>query len=677
MIPRASPSVKVQVDAFALSGGLDLISPPGQAAPGTARFATNYESDFSGSGYRRVGGFERFDGQASPHGADFVLLEGLGGFAGVTVGNTLTGNTSGATGYVIYVTATSIGLAGVGVTPFAAEVVKVGAAVVGAVTSTQPALDGFLSNTLYGLAADRRRSFIAAPPGTGPVRSVAVLNNAVYCWRDFSNTLRTYKATAAGWINMPYFFQVSFSGGSVEYADGSSITQGATVATVKRVVLESGSWLLGTAKGRFIVAPVTGTLISGACAGAGAANLSSTAVQISMLAGGRVRSVVHNFTASLATRRLYGCDGLNDEWEFDGEVMAPIKTGMGSIRATQVIAHRDHLFYAYRSSLQHSAPGQPYVWSAILGAAELGTGDTITNFVNVSGSESSASLMVICRDSAWVLYGTSVLTWQFTRVSEEAGAQADSAMEMNGVVCFDRDGFKVFTPTLAFGNFAYESRSRLIDPLVLGATVKCAVLAKSKGIYRCFFSDGMFVSGTPKKGGFSWMSCDYGRPIECAVGGEINGGYRVFMGDANGMVLEADVGRSFDGGQILAGMRLSSRNQGASVSLKQYRHVELDTTSESAFTLSAAAEFDDSDAEAVDPTIMVANARKQYGSGLFYDFNSWDSAYWDGTLASRMRYPIRGQGRSVTLLLQSASNNELPHTIKSATTLYTPRRLVR
>ena len=677
MIPRVrSQAVRVDAQTSVLTGGLDLIAPPGAAPPGTTRFATNYEAEFGG-GYRRLGGFERFSGKTSPHTAAYVLLEATGGFTGVTAGNTLTGDTSGATGTVVYVTATRIGLTKVGATPFEAEVVKVGATTVGTVTETEPTIDGFLDNELAELAANNYRADIAALPGTGAVRGVAVLNSIIYGWRDDAGTLKTYKSSAAGWVNVPYYSQVSFDAGSTQYADGSSLTQGASVATIKRVVLESGDWLAGTAKGRFIIQPAVGTMIAGACAGAGVANLTSTAAQIGMLAGGKVRSVVHNFTASLATRRLYCCDGVNDEFEFDGDVLVPLDTGMGSIRATDVVAHKEHLFFAYRSSLQHSAPGEPYVWSAILGAAEIGAGDTITNLIGVSGSESSAALMAVCKDSVWVLYGTSVADWKFTRVSEEAGAQADSVQEITGVVGFDRDGFKTFSPTQAFGNFAYESRSREIQPLVLGATVKCSVLVKDRGIYRCFFSDGLFVSGTPKKGGFAWMPCDYGRVIECVIGGEVDGQYRVFMGDADGMVLEADVGRSFDGASVFAAMRLSSQNQGSSVSNKQYRHVEVDTTAESAFTLSAAAEFDDANAEQVDPTVMASNARQQYGAGLFYDFGSWDRAYWDGSLSNRMRYPIHGHGRSVTLLFQSDSTNELPHTIKSATTLYTPRRLAR
>ena len=63
---RQLPSVPVQAQAAILDGGLDMISPPGYAKPGTVKFAINYELEFGG-GYRRTGGFERYSGQFQPH----------------------------------------------------------------------------------------------------------------------------------------------------------------------------------------------------------------------------------------------------------------------------------------------------------------------------------------------------------------------------------------------------------------------------------------------------------------------------------------------------------------------------------------------------------------------------------------------------------------------------------
>lgn len=53
-----------EVKYYPLGGGLDIITPSITARPGTARAATNYESD--STGYRRISGYERYDGRQSP-----------------------------------------------------------------------------------------------------------------------------------------------------------------------------------------------------------------------------------------------------------------------------------------------------------------------------------------------------------------------------------------------------------------------------------------------------------------------------------------------------------------------------------------------------------------------------------------------------------------------------------
>lgn len=673
------PPVNNSIDAAPFDGGLDLVSPPGQAKPGTARFATNYEAEFSGGGYRRVGGFERYDGRPSPSAAGYVALYASGGWgAGATVGATATGVTSGATGKIIYKLDTMLVVTRV-VGTFVNEVINVSASPVGTVTETPPTITGFQDNEFAELAANEYRTSILKPNGTDKVRGLAILDGVLYCWRDVGANLVTYKATAGGWVVVPLASQVTFSAGTTVYPEGSTLTQGGASATVRRVVLESGSWAAGTAAGRMVISPIAGTFAAGAAVGSGACTLAGAAAAITQLAGGSVKSVVYNFTGTSLTTRLYCCDGINQEWEFDGTYVVPINTGMGSIRASEVAAHQKILAYAYRESLQYSAVGLPYAWSAVLGAGEIAVGDTITNLTVVSGSEANGTLLVLCKNSAWALYGATG-AFKFVQVSQEAGAQRGTAQEIaSAVVAFDLDGFTRYQPTQSFGNFAYESSSRSITPLVKNAVAMCSVLVKNKALYRCFFNDGLFISGTLTGNGFAWMPCDYGRVIHCAVGGEIGGRYRVFYGDADGWVLEADVGRSFDGAEVFAALRMSSQNQRSPLTEKQFRHAELNIEAESAFTISVAGEFDDSDATEASATTtnMSSGIRRVYGSGLFYDFNSWDRAYWDVALTNRLRFAIHGKGRSISLLVQSVSTNEAPHTLKMSQVIYTPRRLVR
>lgn len=680
-IPRQLPSVDVKPEQTVLSGGLDLISPPGFAKPGTCRFATNYEEEFGG-GYARAGGFERVDGRPAPHLAEYVVLEAEAGFSGLITGARIEGDTSGAEGTVIWIKPDFTQIALTRLTPgftFEEETVSLASTVVGVVTNAAPMIDSFLDNDIAFLAAEEYRQFIQKPPGTGPVRGVAVIDNKLFAWRDDGSAMKLWRATATGWVQVNLRFTVQFTAGTSAYVDGGSLVQGSVNAIIRRVALQSGIWTGGTAAGYLVIdAPIGGDFIAGAATGSGAATLAGPQTPNQLLAGGRVETFTHNFTGLTTTRRLYGCDGVNIEFEFDGDIWAPIVTGMGSRRANHVFVHKNHLFYSYGPSLQSSGTAEQYKWTPIFGAAELTTGDEITNLINISGSESNAALMVTCRDSVWVLYGNDRDNFDFKKISDESGAQSYSGLNMMGPIAFDRDGFNRYPPTDTFGNFGYESASRAIEPLVRNAVVRASVLVKGRSRFRCFFDDGIVISATPVRGGFAWMPLDYGRIINVACGTEINGVYRVFMGDDDGWVLEADVGRSFDGEDITAGLRLSSMNQRSSVTEKQYRHFFLQTEAGSAFQLAAGSEFSDSDPSIAASSInQPVDFQRQLGSGLFWDFSSWDQAYWDGAAVSRPRYDINGAGLSLTVLFSSSSDRELPHVLKSMTVMYTPRRLGR
>jgi hypothetical protein len=87
------------VQAFRLAGGLDLVSPTTSIAPGVARESVNFEVEITG-GYRRIAGYQRFDGRPAPNSAEYVIIY-AGTTVGVSLGDTLS-NQAGAEGVVIY-----------------------------------------------------------------------------------------------------------------------------------------------------------------------------------------------------------------------------------------------------------------------------------------------------------------------------------------------------------------------------------------------------------------------------------------------------------------------------------------------------------------------------------------------------------------------------------------------
>lgn len=688
------PNVKTIPDVTVFGGGLDLITAPLTAKPGYLRFAINYEALFDG-GYERVGGYERFDGRPRPSDAIYATSVPAVAYAGVVVGDTINGATSGTTGKVIAIVAAS------GVDPAflvttlmsgsftVGENIRVGVVVIGVHSAVDPTVTGPQDNTFSALAAAEYRPAILQIPGSGPTRGVAILNSVVYGWRNNAGgtALAIYKATVGGWVNVPMYYEVSFTAGTATYAEGSTLTKGANSATVKRMVLETGTFAGGTAAGRIIcTVPAPGNFTAGAAAGGGVVTLSGPATQITLAPGGRVEGYVYNFLGSAGTKRLYGCDKINREFEFDGDVLVPITTGMGAIRASHVVAHKNQLMYAYEGSSQGSGINSPYQWTPLTGAAELGTGDTITGYQVVGGSEAAAALMIFCQDSLHVLYGSSSGDWKLTKLSEDAGANAYSVQDIGKPMTHDTPGFRSYVPTQSFGNFQWELDSRLIDALAKEQHPVCSVFSKALSRYRCFFADGSSVTATPMRQSsgnpftgpittYQWMPVDLGRNVVVAVSAEIAGVTRTFYGDDNGWVLEADVGRSFDGVAIDYAIKTVSQHQKSPMVVKQYRRAQIEAQGFSAFSLYVGAEFDDSDPD-VEPTEVVDfQLLQNFGSALIWDGANYDQAVWESGSSSSKRLQLQGQGTSVATLVGGTSAEEMPHQLKSLMWQYTPLRL--
>ena len=125
------------VDVVPLQGGVDQVTTPILVQPGKLLSASNYEPDIFG-GYARMKGIERFDGRQSPTDAPYYVMD-----ANITgtlvVGDTVTGNTSTATGKVIYIdlTTTPDTVVVTRVTgTFGVEDILVGVSTVGSITAT-------------------------------------------------------------------------------------------------------------------------------------------------------------------------------------------------------------------------------------------------------------------------------------------------------------------------------------------------------------------------------------------------------------------------------------------------------------------------------------------------------------------------------------------------------------
>lgn len=666
-------------------GGYDTDTPPLLLPPGFVRRAQNVEVDVNG-GYATVKGYERFDGRTSPSAASFQILD-ITLTGTISVGNTVTGVTSGATGVVVSVPdSTSIVITKVTGTFVTAEVLNVAAAPQATTTSAGHGASTTLLNAQYkNLAADNYRSDIAVPTGSGSILGVVRFGGATYAFRENAGGTATniWKSTTSGWTQVTLHHEVSFTaGGATQPAEGTTLTQGGVTATIKRVVTTTASttWATNSAAGRLIITTPSGGggNFAGGAATIGAINVTLSGIQtaITLSPDGRYQFIKHNFGGTVNTERIYGCDNVNRGFEFDGDVYVPITTGMTTDQPTQVHAHANHLFFAFGASVQHSAPTTPYIWSVILGASEIAMGDSVTGFQSQPGAQSSGALAIFTRNLTRILYGTGVANWNLITYREELGAYNYTVQDVGYTIFLDDQGVTDLTTSQNFGNFGHQAKTNRIRTWLNNhrTRVVASTVSRDKSQYRLFFSDNSALYYTFSKGG-GMMPVVLGVTPTCAYSSEESDGTEtIFMGASNGMVYQMEKGTSFDGDAITWFFNPTWDYLGSSQLIKRFHSASLEVSGSgyAAFTFSYALGY----ASTTIAQPGTQDATTNFTSSV-WDTDSWDSFFWDGQTLMPNSVDMGGEGENVSLALAGSSDYHEAIRFSGAILHYAPRRYVR
>ena len=675
---------KTEMKFIRFDGGLDLTTPAMEAAPGGLRAGSNIEIGVNG-GYAPIAGYERYSGKAKPSSATYSRL--TCSVTGVAVGDVLTDNAGTSFGTVIALENGAVVLTLITGT-FSTGNVKVGASVVGTCTGAQSAggaATAKLDATYTNLAADVYRALIAVVPGSGGVLGVHQYNGMVYAWRNNAGGTAAvmHVKSASGWAEVALFNEVSFTAGSgaATIVDGGTLTKGGVTALIKRVVVQSGSLTAGTAVGRLIIANPTGGNFSAGAAtvGAGTLTLGGAQTTISFAPSGRFEFDNFNFGGSAGTRRMYGADGVNRAFEFDGTTLVPIATGMTTDTPKFIKAHKNQLFLSFGSSVQHSAIGTPYIWSAVVGAAELGCGDTVTGFIGLPGTETAGALGIKTANRTLILYGNDVSDWNLVPYSEESGAAAYTNQFINQGVCLDSQGIVLLETTQNYGNFQDAVISDKITPVLSGflslATASC--IARKKNQYRIFFSGGAGFYLTFKNRKLRGITqIDLPITVSCISSLEGSSGTEeIYFGSTDGFVYQMDIGTSFDGNPISWSATLAFNHLGSPRALKSFRKATTEVQGEgyAEFSFSYVLGYGSQDFSTAPTTTNVS----ELSGAVNWDSFIWDQFTWDGVSLSPNESDVAGDAENISIMY-SGSSDEFPQfTLSGGILQYTPRRQLR
>ncbi len=684
-----TPPVRTEFMPF--RGGLNTETTRWSVPPGQLKSSRNYEHGID-DGYQDILGYERFDGQPSPSAAQYSILDVTitGSFS---VGDTVTQLVSGATGVVVVVVTTEtpnyLALTKITGTFDATNDLQVSAVTEGASLSLaipSGAATSKLNGQYNNLAADEYRNDITAVPGSGDVTGVIKLNDIKYAFRNNAGGTATaiHKSSSSGWTAVALNYVVSFTTGnwaSGEPAEGETITVGANSATVLRVVTEGGDWTAGTATGRIITsagAPASLAAAAATFSGGGTATISVAEAAITLSPDGRYEFDINQFGGQAGAQRIYGCDGVNQGFEFDGSVYVPIVTGMTADTPNHVIVHKNHLFFAFDGSAQHSGINTPYIWSPVFGSGELATGDTITGFMSEPGAQIGGALGIYNRNTTHMLYGSSSSDWQLVRYRDEVGAAAHSIQQIGQTVFQDDRGITTLHTAQEYGNFQHSTLSRNIqaafDEKKTLVTASC--VARDKNQYRVFYTDktAFFITmdGRKIKG---IMPIKMNHVVTSIFSLEdSSGNEEIMFGSDDGFVYQMEKGTSFDGDTIEAFMFFHFTFNKYLRWLKKYLSVSIETEGDGYAEYNVSYELGYGATELVQPGTDTNIAAY---SDTRWDLFTWDAFIWDGQKLSPITNRLRGSAENIALIITKNSDYFTPLRMSGAFFRHTLRRLMR
>ena len=669
-------------------GGLDLVTPSQEVPPGFARQSQNVEIDVN-QGYVTATGYERFDGRESPSAAQYAIL-GVTISGSIEVNDQITGVTSSETATVIAIADDNsyLVIADYSGEFSSGEVLNVSASPEATTTSISipgAAVTQELDAEYRSLAANLYRTSIGAPPGSGNVLGVWMIGDDVYAVRNNAGGTAAvlHKSGAYGWTAVDLGYELTFtSGGTTEIVAGNTITGASSSATavVGKVILTSGTWAGGDAAGRLILTSQTGNFSAenlDVGASTDLATIAADSDAITLLPSGRFETIYYNFTGS-GDRKIYGCDGVNRGFEFDGTVFAPINTGMANDAPTHVIAHKFQLFFSFGPSNQHSGPGAPFSWSPILGAAEIAVGDEVTGYSAEYGSEAGAALAIYSRNSIHMLYGNSSSDWQLIRYRDEIGAFPYSIQQVGLTMMVDDPGITTLAQAQEFGNFAHTTVSKLVQPYIITrktlVTASCVVRNKSQ--YRVFFSDktALYITMEGRKLlGIMPMTLDH--VVTCIISQEdASGSEVIYFGTDTGHVMQMEAGTSFDGETIDWYSLLHFTDFGSPRLLKRYMTASIEATGLGFCQFQFSFELGYGTVDLHQPNDSTLDAT--FNASRWDEF-VWDSFWWDGQSISPVAAKMFGSAENVSLILRGSSAQFKPIKFSGINVRYAPRRYLK
>lgn len=712
-----------QTKYYPFNGGLDIVTPALSVDPGFALTMVNFEPWYNG-GYRRVDGYEKFDGHAKPSNAT-VYGAVMSALTGLTTG---TGAAAAGTGVISGATAQFVEGVVVGGTSWVAltnvsgtfgtgeQIRQSGGTSTGTIALAPSQNYGPLGTSTTGFnytsdflanAQAFYRAQINVVPGTGNVQGVWQNGTNIYAWRGTSTGAAMWLASGTGWAQSGTLCQTLYFnalGTQGLPANGSVIT-GATsgvTGTLYQGVTQT------TVTGYLALTGVSGTYNASEAlkaGGTGFGTSTGTNLQFNWPANGFYRFRNANFFAASSTYNTYGVNGQGPAFQIDqNNVVMPILMPQVPL-ANQPANNNPFLVESYQGFLvlafpggnfQQSVQGVPYQFNGFLGAAQFGVGAEITGLQSMVGP----NLIIPTAHNTQGISGSSVANYAQAVLAEKAGSIKFANCLLDTVYALNNLGITSLSRTQSYGNFVGSTISQLVQPMItaLRPFFTDVTIVRASNEARFYFSDGsviiIYVPGLGQQNK-AWSAIEsgvtaqfgyanYPAPIYCIYNSEDQNNSEVgYFGSSNGdgYVYQDRSGTSWDGAQITSYTRLAFNNVGTPATRKYFRRADLEINSPAQIYLKFAADLSYSNQESssavANLTAMNIPVSNVFGGGGYWDNIEWNQFYWDGQTISTARAQLGGTGENISFLIFHQAIVDTPFILQGLVLHFDPRRLQR
>lgn len=724
------------VEYTALRGGIDLVSSSLTISPGAALDLFNYEVSHGG-GYRRIGGYERFNGSTLASAFTYTTIT-VDTTTGIAVNTTLVGATSGGIGVVAYIDGLTLVIA---IHPYyddgdvslvSGEVVAPGVTTTSAETARVIGSEkdyDYLEQVRSWARTYWYVQFVTAAdfadvPGAGPIRGLfgsetgegliavrdvdavtqkfwyASFNEAgtqIWSWPDYDPSVLLFD-TGTGISTLP------------RYATLKGATSGATCTAFGWGVW-SGSDAESDTTGYFSVDGLTGAFVDNEnvqietspsvwttiCKANGAS------FPYVRSAGGRLETVRHQFFPDRSPLEgIFLADGVNTVcmFAFPAQYGFPIygppdpatPTTPTPLVATHLEVHKNFLFMSFSNgSVLHTNLGDPFSINGFLGAAEFNLGAPCTGMKSITGG----GLAIYTRKKTFLLEGSDVIDWSLKTIGEDTGAIEHTVQSMGQTYALDDYGLTTLARVQAYGDFSAKALTQKVQKALAEkivapsdwwtvSNVTGSIVVRSENQYRLFLSDGSGMSFyLAPNGTVETSTFKYDRAFSCVsvCRSSFNGKDRIFAGssDESGRVYELDSGPCFDGASIYSVARLPFNSVKSPRTRKTYRLLELETD---------LGRKDDGEPPALGiyseidfgshDNLAVYGTGAKIGTGMQWEIiDDGNLTYWTSAQDKATSVPLEGTGNNISITITNDSARAQPFILQGAVLTYRPRRADR